>query len=410
MCEDLIEHTEQILQYTTGEGGAFDRERLIPCVTIHTDVVAKLCAALNAVLIASTMARKCAIVSARVCDVHPSLLDAELQRADACHIEPHKDKTRHTTEKVWPISQRLHKVLSLWVDAWCLSDSDALIPRWAGRSKGTMHWCQSTCEELLGVDATATLKDRVAALESASQHTCDQAQHAFKFCRERMFRTQPTPAEINAKYHDIFHGSDAIATVPRTDVLITTQKWRSLTFTANVLLWARNARGGGEPTPAMLGLAGARHPARMCVDMVAVRHAASAAAGTSGDIADTNYMLVPWPEMCDADAAAAVAAETAVSPEHTRGRGRSCSGDDAEGRNVRQRVSPAAVPAPTVRLPKMHRTALVASTGALAQTFADWFDADIGSGYSALKAKYHDAPWSLSKRWCKELAKDSDSD
>jgi len=65
------------------------------------------------------------------------------------------------------------------------------------------------------------------------------------------------------------------------------------------------------------------HPARMCVDMVAVRHAVSAAAGTSGDIADTNYMLVPWPEMCDADAAAAVAAETAVSPEHTRGRGRS---------------------------------------------------------------------------------------
>ena len=121
-------------------------------------------------------------------------------------------------------------------------------------------------------------------------------------------------------------------------------------------------------------------------------------------------MLVPWPEMCDADAAAAVAAETAVSPEHTRGRGRSGSGDGAEGRNVRQRVSPAAVPAPTVRLPKMHRTALVASTGALAQTFADWFDADIGSGYSALKAKYHDAPWSLRKRWCKELAKDSDSD
>ena len=154
----------------------------------------------------------------------------------------------------------------------------------------------------------------------------------------------------------------------------------------------------------------ARHPARMCVDMVAVRHAVSAAAGTSGDIADTNYMLVPWPEMCDADAAAAVAAETAVSPEHTRGRGRSGSGDGAEGRNVRQRVSPAAVPAPTVRLPKMHRTALVASTGALAQTFADWFDADIGSGYSALKAKYHDAPWSLRKRWCKELAKDSDSD
>ena len=85
-------------------------------------------------------------------------------------------------------------------------------------------------------------------------------------------------------------------------------------------------------------------------------------------------------------------------------------GDGAGGRNVRQRVSPAAVPAPTVRLPKMHRTALVASTGALAQTFADWFDADIGSGYSALKAKYHDAPWSLRKRWCKELAKDSDSD
>ena len=93
-----------------------------------------------------------------------------------------------------------------------------------------------------------------------------------------------------------------------------------------------------------------------------------------------------------------------------RGRGRSGSGDGAEGRNVRQRVSPAAVPAPTVRLPKMHRTALVASTGALAQTFTDWFDADIGSGYSALKAKYHDAPWSLRKRWCKELAKDSDSD
>ena len=116
----------------------------------------------------------------------------------------------------------------------------------------------------------------------------------------------------------------------------------------------------------------------MCVDMVAVRHAASAAAGTPGDIADTNYMLVPWPEMCDAGAAAAVAAGTAVSPEHTRGRGRSGSGDGAGGRNVRQRVSPAAVRAPTVRLPKMHRIALVASTGALAQTFAQSINPSVG--------------------------------
>ena len=121
-------------------------------------------------------------------------------------------------------------------------------------------------------------------------------------------------------------------------------------------------------------------------------------------------MLVPWPEMCDAGAAAAVAAETAVSPEHTRGRGRSCSGDDAGGRNVRQRVSPAAVPAPTVRLPKMHRTAYVPTVGPLAKAFSEWFGADIGSGYSALKAKYRAAPSSIRKRWRKELAKDCDSD
>ena len=91
-------------------------------------------------------------------------------------------------------------------------------------------------------------------------------------------------------------------------------------------------------------------------------------------------------------------------------RDRSGSGGGAGGRNVRQRVSPAAVPAPTVRLPKMHRTAYVPTMGPLAKAFSEWFGADIGSGYSALEAKYRAAPSSIRKRWRKELAKDCDSD
>ena len=410
ICNDLIDHAEQVLQYLTQQGGAFNTQHLIPCVTIDTDVVAKICAALNATLIASTMARKCAVVSVRVCDVQPPLAGTELQAADACCIDPHKDKTRHTTEKVWPISQRVHKVLSMWVRVWGLCDDDALIPRWAGRSVGTMRWCQNSCQELLGVGAAAPLADRVAALESVQQRAYEQINQTFKTCRERAFRTAPSSAEINAQYFEIFHSSGAIANVPPTEVHITTQKWRSLTFTASVLVWERDARGSGQPTPEMQGLAGARHPARMCVDIPSVRHAVSAAAGTPGEIADRNYMLVPWPEMCVADAVAAVAAETAVSPGHTRGRDSSGSGGGAGGRNVRQRVSPAAVPAPTVRLPKMHRTAYVPTVGPLAKAFSEWFGADIGSGYSALKAKYRAAPSSIRKRWRKELAKDCDSD
>ena len=113
---------------------------------------------------------------------------------------------------------------------------------------------------------------------------------------------------------DSANGSaNAFGVTMDTPVCITTQKWRAITFTASVLIWKRDAAGGGQPTPGMMGLAGARHPARMCKDMHEVKISVSAAAGTAGANADVNYMLVPWPEMCDADAHRHIAAEAQLA-------------------------------------------------------------------------------------------------
>ena len=47
-------------------------EALLPCVTVQAGIVAGIAAVLNAVTISSTMARKYAIVNARVGDIQVS--------------------------------------------------------------------------------------------------------------------------------------------------------------------------------------------------------------------------------------------------------------------------------------------------------------------------------------------------
>ena len=128
-----------------------------------------------------------------------------------------------------------------------------------------------------------------------------------------VYSHKPTSADINNAYTWLFHDGDGPATIEASSVFVTTQKWRGMTFTASVLKWKCGAAGGGQPTPGMLGLAGARHPARMATNIPGVRRLVTRAAGTSGMTADNNYMLVPWPELCDADARACLAAEGGVA-------------------------------------------------------------------------------------------------
>ena len=240
---------------------------------------------------------------------------SDLTDLDVCRIKPNKDKTMDTEGKVWAISQRLHKVLSNWSLFWRLGEFEdnpncPLIPCWGGSpsTKGTMDWCEEECMDLLGLPQGATMADRVAAYTSAPVSVKRACQNALKECKEYAFSRQPSSADINNAYSMIFDPDNKITTLD-TPVHITTQKWRAITFTASVLIWKRDAAGGGQPTPGMMGLAGARHPARMCKDMHEVKVSVSAAAGTSGANADVNYMLVPWPELCDADARTHIAAE-----------------------------------------------------------------------------------------------------
>ena len=74
-------------QLTRGHHGGCGYDRDQPQLEVASLRLNGICAALNATLIASTMARKCAVVSVRVCDVQPPLASTELQAADACCIE-----------------------------------------------------------------------------------------------------------------------------------------------------------------------------------------------------------------------------------------------------------------------------------------------------------------------------------
>ena len=243
------------------------------------------------------------------------MLMSDLTELDTCRIKQNKDKTMDTEGKVWAISQRLHKVWSNWALFWQLHEREdnlncPLIPCWGGsaNTKGTMNWCEEECMDLLGLPQGATLGDRVTAYSSAQPSVQRACQNALEECKQYAFSRQPSSADINNAYSMIFDPDNKITTLD-TPVHITTQKWRAITFTASVLIWKRDAAGGGQPTPGMMGLAGARHPARMCKDMHEVKVSVSAAAGTSGANADVNYMLVPWPELCDADARTHIAAE-----------------------------------------------------------------------------------------------------
>ena len=66
----------------------------------------------------------------------------------------------------------------------------------------------------------------------------------------------------------------------------------------------------------------------MCKDMHEVKISVSAAAGTSGANADVNYMLVPWPELCDADARTHIAAEAHAIEEQQGGGGENDSTEE----------------------------------------------------------------------------------
>ena len=104
VCQEMIAYAEGALEKLTTGGDKYLPDHLIPLVTIPKRVLAPIAAMLNAVTISSTMARKFAIVHARVGDVQPPLLE-ELTELDTCRIKQNKDKTMDTEGKVWPISQ-----------------------------------------------------------------------------------------------------------------------------------------------------------------------------------------------------------------------------------------------------------------------------------------------------------------
>ena len=319
ICQQMIAYVETTLEKLATGCGKYMASELFPCITVHRAIVAPVAAMLNAITIASTMARKYAIVSARLGDVQPPLL-SKLSELDACRIKQNKDKTIDTEGKVWAISQRMHKVWSNWALFWRLDEYEnnhncPLIPCWGGsaNTRGTMGWCEAECLELLGLQHGATIADRVAAWKSAPPPVQRACQNALVECTQHSFSCQPSSTDINNEYAAIFDPENGFGVTMDTPVRITTQKWRAITFTASVLIWKRGAAGGGQTTPGMMGLAGARHPARMCKDIPEVKVSVSAAAGTAGANADVNYMLVPWPELCDADARTLVAAEAQLA-------------------------------------------------------------------------------------------------
>ena len=128
----------------------------------------------------------------------------------------------------------------------------------------------------------ATIADRVAAWKSAPPPVQRACQNALVECTQHSFSCQPSSTDINNEYAAIFDPENGFGVTMDTPVRITTQKWRAITFTASVLIRKRDAAGGGQTTPGMMGLAGARHPARMCKDIPEVKVSVSAAAGTAG--------------------------------------------------------------------------------------------------------------------------------
>ena len=151
VCGQMIAYVETTLENLATGGGKYMASELFPCITVHRAIVAPVAAMLNAITIASTMARKYAIVSARLGDVQPPLL-SKLSELDACRIKQNKDKTIDTEGKVWAISQRMHKVWSNWALFWRLDEYEnnhncPLIPCWGGsaNTRGTMGWCEAEC-------------------------------------------------------------------------------------------------------------------------------------------------------------------------------------------------------------------------------------------------------------------------
>ena len=72
VCEELIAYAEDCLDRLTTGGDKYMPEDLLPCVTVQAGIVGGIAAVLNAVTISSTMARKYAIVNARVGDIQVS--------------------------------------------------------------------------------------------------------------------------------------------------------------------------------------------------------------------------------------------------------------------------------------------------------------------------------------------------
>ena len=72
VCEELIAYAESWLDRLTTGGDKYLPEELLPCITVQPGAVAVIAAVLNAVTISSTMARKYAIVNARVGDIQVS--------------------------------------------------------------------------------------------------------------------------------------------------------------------------------------------------------------------------------------------------------------------------------------------------------------------------------------------------
>ena len=72
VCEELLAHAESCLHRLATGGDKYLPEALFPCITVQAGIVAGIAAMLNAVTISSTMARKYAIVNARVGDIQVS--------------------------------------------------------------------------------------------------------------------------------------------------------------------------------------------------------------------------------------------------------------------------------------------------------------------------------------------------
>ena len=179
LCSALLDWLEGTLDalLTGGSDSRADPGSLIPGITVTGEMMGYMSAAINAVLVASTMARKCGIVNVRAGDVMPSLCRPP-DPTVASYIEPVDDKTPYNVEKVWPISKRVDKIIRQWRAAWALGRNNfPLIPCWGGSSstRGTMAWCIHQCSRELGLDGTENVERRAqvgAARAFALLHKC----------------------------------------------------------------------------------------------------------------------------------------------------------------------------------------------------------------------------------------------